>query len=134
MKYLLDTNICIAIINSKSKNALAKLQECEVGEVAISSITVAELRYGADKSSSKARNHTALDGFLSPFEILDFDQLSAAEYGVIRAQLETKGKPIGPLGTLIAAQAVAHKLTLVTNNEREFKRVSKIASIENWLI
>ena len=133
MHYLLDTNICISIINQKSSTVLQRLLDCEPGEVWLSSITVAELRYGATKSKSASRNHSALDNFLASFEIADFDTRSAIAYGAIRTELEKSGTPIGPLDTLIAAQAVAYNFTLVTDNVREFKRVKKLAGLENWL-
>ena len=132
MKYLLDTNICIAIINRRSPKAIKRLQNCEPGSVALSTISVAELRFGADKSQATTKNHYALDQFLLSLEIAEFDELSAIAYGVIRADLESKGTPIGPLDTLIAAQAVAHGLTLITNNKNEFDRVQKL-KVENWI-
>jgi tRNA(fMet)-specific endonuclease VapC len=133
MRYLLDTNICIAIINSRSPHALKRLSQCTVGDVAVSCISIAELRFGAAKSESPERNNSALDLFLSPLLALEFDDTDAMRYGQIRATLEAQGTPIGPLDTLIAAQSAAKNLTLVTNNTREFKRVQQIRFIENWL-
>ncbi|MBA3856702.1 MAG: VapC toxin family PIN domain ribonuclease [Cyanobacteria bacterium PR.3.49] len=133
MQYLLDTNVCITLINNRSADTLKRLLACEPGDVALSTITVAELRFGASKSKSAAKNHLALDSFFVPFEIVPFDEQSAIAYGAIRAELERTGKPIGPLDTLLAAQAVAHQLTMVTNNMREFQRVTQLKKIENWL-
>lgn len=131
MKYLLDTNICIYIINGKHQLPLTRLAQCKPGDVGISSITVAELRYGAAKSQAAERNNQALDQFLIPLEVVSFDEQSASFYGAVRANLERSGKPIGPLDTLIAAQALALELTLVTNNTSEFKRIKNL-KIENW--
>jgi tRNA(fMet)-specific endonuclease VapC len=131
MAYLLDTDICIGIINRRAPKVIAKLQEFQPGDLFVSTITVAELRFGAAKSQAVRRNHEALDSFLLPFMLLDFDELSATAYGAIRSFLERKGTPIGSMDTLIAAQAVAHQLILVTGNQREFRRVSELR-VENW--
>lgn len=130
MKYLLDTDICIYVINERPAAVLKRFREHGVGDIGITAITVAELAYGVEKSGS-ARNRAALERFLLPFELLDFDAEAAIAYGSIRASLERKGKPIGPLDTLIAAQAVSRALVLVTNNVREFRRVPGLA-VENW--
>jgi len=98
--------------------------------VAISSITLGELHYGIMKSSNPKNNQEALDKFLIPLDILDFDYFATIKYGKIRADLEKNGTPIGPLDTLIAAYAMSQKLTLVTNNEKEFKRIPDL-KIEN---
>lgn len=131
MKYLLDTNICIAIIKQHPKAAAERLLSCQSGEVGVSSITVAELRYGATKSQSAAKNHQALDLFLLPIEIAHFDEDAAHSYGQVRVDLEKHGTPIGPLDTLIAAHAIALGTALVTNNTREFKRIKQL-QLEDW--
>jgi tRNA(fMet)-specific endonuclease VapC len=100
-------------------------------DVAISVITEAELRTGAAKSTAPAKTARLVDNFLRPLTILEFLSSDAATYAQARAKLERAGTPIGPLDTLIAAQAVARKLTLVSNNEREFGRVAGL-SVENW--
>ncbi|MGV9141662.1 MAG: type II toxin-antitoxin system tRNA(fMet)-specific endonuclease VapC [Promethearchaeota archaeon] len=132
MEYLLDTNICIYIIKKRPGKVLDKFNTLSLGDVAISSITLAELHYGIMKSSNPKKNQEALDKFLTPLEILDFDYFATIDYGKIRADLEKKGTPIGPLDTLIAAHAKSQKLTLVTNNEKEFKRIPDL-KIENWV-
>ena len=132
MNYLLDTDICIYIIKRHPASVVARLRGCVPGEVALSSLTVAELRFGAEKSQSPDKNHDALDHFLSPFEVLPFDERVGAVYGEVRAKLERRGTPIGPLDTLIAAHALALGVTLVTNNEREFARVAGLRW-ENWV-
>jgi tRNA(fMet)-specific endonuclease VapC len=131
MNYLLDTNICVLLIRQKSPQVLAKLTGHLITDIAISAITVAELQYGVDKSSQPARNQQALDQFLLPLTIIAFDEQDAITYGQIRANLETKGMPIGALDTLIAAQAVRYNLILVTNNVHEFARVPGLV-IEDW--
>ena len=131
MNYLLDTNICIYIIRNKPSVVLKKVASKQPGQIAISTITVAELEYGIARSQYPDRNRVALLEFLLPFTILDFDQAASAEYGHIRSLLESMGKPIGPMDLLLAAQARAHGLVLVTNNEKEFRRVEGLR-VENW--
>jgi len=131
MNYLLDTNICIYIINRKPAAVLKRVQSKRPGQIAISTITIAELEYGVVRSRYPDRNRIALLEFLFPFTILDFDQKASMEYGQIRALLETKGKPVGPMDLLLAAQAKSHRLILVTNNGKEFQRIDALR-IENW--
>ena len=133
MKYLLDTNICIYIINEKPKNVLRKFEKYPVSEFGISSITHAELQYGVVKSKNKDTNQNALDEFLLPLTILPFhgERLMKC-YGEIRASLESKGKTIGPLDMLIAAHALGLHLTIISNNIKEFSRIPKL-KCENWV-
>ena len=131
MSHLLDTDICIALIRSRSPLIAERLRQQEVGTVALSAITVAELAYGAGKSSRPAENRRALDQFLHPFVIAPFDLAATAAYGRLRADLERRGTPIGPLDCLIAAHALSLGHTLVTANEREFGRIPDL-TIENW--
>lgn len=132
MKYLLDTNICIYIIKKKPEYVFKKFAELRIGEVGISSITLAELQFGVMKSSNPEKNKDALDRFLIPLEIFDFGHEETVAYGKIRSVLEKNGTPIGPLDTLIAAHAISLNLTLVTNNEKEFERVPGI-KMDNWV-
>jgi len=133
MKYLLDTNICIYIINEKPKKVLRKFEQYPVDEFAISSITHAELQYGVAKSKHKTKNQEALDEFLLPLTILPFHGKGLVErYGRIRAFLESTGKTIGPLDTLIAAHALSLNLTIVSNNIDEFSRIPNL-KCENWV-
>ena len=132
MNYLLDTNICIYIIKKKPSAVLKRLQSKQPGQIALSTITLAELEYGIARSRYPDRNRIALLEFLFPFVILDFDQRACLDYGRIRASLEAKGRPIGPMDLLLAAQAKSRNLILVTNNEREFKRIKGLR-IENWV-
>jgi len=131
MNYLLDTNTCVLLIRQKSPQVLARLTAHGLDDVGISSITVAELQYGVYKSSQVEQNQQALDQFLLPLNLLPFDEAAALRYGQIRASLERQGLPIGSLATLIAAQALSARLTLVTNNVCEFSRVAGL-TIEDW--
>jgi len=131
MKYMLDTNICIYIIKEKPRKVLEKFQTLDIGDICISMITFAELEYGIEKSNYPDKNRTALTSFLAPIEILPFSQKAAIQYGEIRAKLESQGKIIGAYDLMIGAHAKAENLILVTNNEKEFNRISQL-SIENW--
>lgn len=131
MKYLLDTNICVFVIRQKPPIVLQRFQRFAPDELGISTVTLAELRYGADHSSNPAQNHLALDDFLAALGIADFDALAADRYGQVRTDLERRGCPIGPLDTMIAAHALAAGLTLVTNNVGEFRRVAGL-TVEDW--
>jgi tRNA(fMet)-specific endonuclease VapC len=131
MRYLLDTNICIYLIKQKPPSLLRKFTGYTVGELAVSAITVAELTYGVAKSQRQQQNHQALEQFLAPLVILEFDYNAAIAYGTIRALLERQGTPIGALDTLIAAHALSRNLTVVSNNSREFLRVPELR-VENW--
>ncbi|MFW6001620.1 MAG: type II toxin-antitoxin system tRNA(fMet)-specific endonuclease VapC [Halanaerobium sp.] len=131
MKYMLDTNICIYIIKEKPKKVLDKVQTCNIGDICISMVTFAELQYGVEKSQYKDKNQTALASFLAPIEILPFEQNAAIKYGSIRADLENQGRIIGAYDLMIGAHAIAENLILVTNNTKEFKRITDL-SLENW--
>ena len=126
MKFLLDTNICIYIIKQKPPEVLQKFNAYQVGDIGISSITVAELEFGVQKSQFPAKNQQALAQFLLPLKIVNFDNAAATIYGDIRATLEKKGTPIGSLDTLIAAHALSLQVTLITNNVKEFSRVPNL--------
>ncbi len=132
MNYLLDTNTCIYIINNRPPEVAEKFLRIDVRQIALSSISVAELRYGAEKSGFGARNMKALEEFVASLVIRDFGNEASKTYATLRVQLERKGTPIGPLDTLIAAHALTLDTILVTNNLKEFKRVPKLR-LENWL-
>lgn len=133
IRFLLDTNICIYIIKQKPLKVLARLQSHSIGDVGISSITLAELRYGVSKSLHVEKNRQALDEFILPLEIAVFDENAAWEYGMIRAYLEKTGKAIGSMDMLIGAHALALGATLVTNNVKEFKRIRRL-KIADWTV
>ena len=126
----LDTNTCIYIINNRPPNVLERFRKYKAGEVGISSIAASELAYGVAKSGS-LKNRKALEMFLAPLQILPFDSQCLWFYADLRASLEKQGQSIGPMDTLIAAQALSIDGTLVTNNIKEFMRVPKL-KLENW--
>lgn len=130
--WMLDTGICIALIKRQPSELIDRLKKHKPGEVAVSSITLAELNFGVSKSAQPEKNRAALDQFLLPLEILAFDDAAAECYGHIRAALEIDGTPIGPLDTLIASHALSIDSTVVTNNVREFSRVKGLR-VENWM-
>jgi len=132
MKLLLDTNICIFIIKQRPVTVLNRFLEYQVGDIGISSITLAELRYGVAKSTHREKNAKALDEFVIPLEVVSYDESAAHVYGDIRAALEKAGTPIGSMDMLIAAHAVSLGIPLVTNNTREFIRVPSL-NIIDWI-
>jgi tRNA(fMet)-specific endonuclease VapC len=127
---LLDTNICIYIINTKPPEVLERFNRFRLGEIGLSSVVAAELAYGVAKSGSE-RNRRALEMFLAPLDLLPFDEAAIWAYGELRADLERRGQPIGALDTMIAAHALSLNAVLVTNNTREFSRVAGL-QLENW--
>ena len=130
MKYLLDTDTCIYALK-QNESVIGRLLAAPREDVVVSVITEAELRTGAAKSSNPSTTLRRVENFLRPMTLIEFTSDDAAAYATVRAKLERAGTPIGPLDTLIASQAVARKLTLVSNNEREFRRVAGL-SVENW--
>ncbi len=132
MKYLLDTNTCIYIIKKKPVEVLERFQSLPLGDVGISTITLSELQYGVAKSTQPEKNQQALQQFLIPLEIVEFDYEASVVYGELRVHLEKTGQPIGALDMLIAAHAKSLDITIVTNNEREFRRVPNL-KVENWV-
>ena len=131
MKYLIDTNICIYIMNKLPAGVIKKFKQFALGDVGISTITVSELQYGVAKSIHRKENQQRLEQFMAPLEILAYDEMAAKTYGDIRFYLEKYGQSIGPLDVLIAAHALSKNLILVTNNEKEFKRIKNL-QVENW--
>lgn len=131
MKYLLDTNVCIALINGGDRSVGARVLALTPGEIGLCSAVKAELIYGARRSQRVADNLARLRTFFRSFESLPFDDVAAEHYGVIRAQLESLGTPIGGNDLIIAATALAADVVLVTRNEREFRRVPALA-VEVW--
>ena len=132
MIYMLDTNVCINVIRVRSRAVIDRIRSHGMDDIVVSAITLSELQHGVYKSERPEQNRVALLEFLVPFTVLPYDDAAARVYGEIRAQLEKQGSPIGPMNMLIAAHALSQGLTLVTNNEREFRRVSGL-SIENWI-
>ncbi|MGD9187243.1 MAG: type II toxin-antitoxin system VapC family toxin [Desulfobacteraceae bacterium] len=132
MKYLIDTNICIYIMNNRPADVIQKFKKVNLGEIGVSTITISELQYGVAKSQRPKNNQIRLNEFIAPLEILPYDRAAAKTYGDIRYHLEKIGQPIGPLDLLIAAQAVSQNLIVVTNNDKEFVRIRKL-KVENWV-
>jgi tRNA(fMet)-specific endonuclease VapC len=133
MKLLLDTSICIYIIKQQPANVLERFLVYQIGDIGISSITLSELRCGVAKSARREENTKALDEFITPLEVVAYDEAAANVYGEIRATLEKAGTPIGSMDMLIAAHAVSLGIPLVTNNTGEFLRVPSIHLID-WTV
>lgn len=133
MRYMLDTNMCIYIIKKNPKHVLERFNAFSLGDICISSVTLAELMYGVEKSQHHQENKAALEQFTLPLEVLPFDDSAASHYGKIRTYLEKQGQPIGPMDLMIAAHAQCTHMTLVTNNMKEFTRIPQLL-VENWLI
>ena len=135
MKYLLDTNVCIALINGSPEKVRRRYMQAERDSAfAISAIVLHELQYGIAKSELVAQNARALEAFLHRgIAVLDFDRSAALAAAKIRVDLERKGKRIGEYDTLIAGHALAENLVLVTANAREFNRVRGL-TLEDWTI
>ena len=131
MQYMLDTDICIHLIRKKALALLRKIEAHKPEDLCLSSITLSELEYGVHKSDRPDQNSIALTQFVSPFTILPFDQAAAIRYGILRADIEDSGKPIGSMDMLIAAHALSAGLTLVTGNTNEFDRVKGL-KVVNW--
>jgi tRNA(fMet)-specific endonuclease VapC len=130
--YLLDTNICIYIINKRPKSIINKIKNHKPNEIKISVISIAELEYGASKSLYREKNRSALTDFLLSFEIIPFTIKDAEIYGIIRSELERNGEVIGPYDMQLASQALSRDYIFVTNNTQEFKRIRKL-KLENWV-
>ncbi len=129
---MLDTNICIYLIKNNPLHVREKFEMLKPGDVLLSSIVLAELMYGIAKSRKKKRNLAALEMFLMPLEVVEFNANAAEIYGDIRAGLECVGKIIGGNDLLIAAHALSLDVTLVSNNTKEFSRVAGL-QLENWV-
>ena len=131
MRHLLDTNTCVDYLTGRYPKVVARLQRSSPGQLCLSSVVVAELRYGADHSARRRTNHGRIDALLDEIDCLDFDLRAAATYGRVRAQLEAVGTPIGPNDMLTAAHALSRGLTVVTDNIAEFGRVKGLR-VESW--
>ncbi|MCL2180054.1 MAG: type II toxin-antitoxin system VapC family toxin [Treponema sp.] len=133
--YLLDTNICIFIIKKKNDKLIEKIKQNRNNKLYISSITMAELEFGIENADPayNAKNRIALMEFLSIFEIINFDENAAKEYGKIKKDLKDRKCLIGPFDMLIGAHAKSLKMTLITNNTNEFNRIKEL-NIEDWTI
>ena len=131
LKYMLDTNIVIYTLKNRPR-AVRERFTTHNGQMCISSVTLMELIYGAEKSANTEQNLRVIEGFSARLDVLAFDPIAAAHSGQIRAELANKGKPIGPYDQMIAGHARANGLIVVTNNAREFRRVPGLR-LENWV-
>ncbi|MEA3412313.1 MAG: type II toxin-antitoxin system VapC family toxin [Pseudomonadota bacterium] len=130
--WMLDTNICIYIIKHRPPEVIERFRNLHVSEVAVSSVTVLELAFGVNKSRYQEKSVSALSRFLQPLVVVDFNREDGETAGALRADLERRGRPIGPYDLQIAAQALRREITLVTNNLREFERIEGL-NLENWV-
>lgn len=132
IKYMLDTNICINTIKNKPQ-AVREAFTLHSGRMCISSVTLMELIYGAEKSAAPEKNLRVVEGFVARLEVLNYGNDAAIQTGQIRAELAKAGTPIGPYDSMIAAHARSLGLIMVTNNTREFERISGLR-LEDWSI
>jgi tRNA(fMet)-specific endonuclease VapC len=131
LRYMLDTNICIFTIKNKPQVVREAFNRYH-GQLAISTVTLMELIYGAERSAAPERNLAIVEGFAARLDVLDYDIQGAAHTAQLRAELAKAGTPIGPYDRMIAGHARARGLTLVTNNLREFQRVPGLR-VEDWV-
>ncbi len=131
--YLLDTNICIFLIKKKNPLLIEKFKKNYNKGIFISSLTLAELEYGVENSEHIEKNRLSLIEFLTIFEILNFEQKDAKEFGIIKRDLRNSGKMIGAIDALLAAQSISRKLIFITNNTKEFERINNL-KIEDWTL
>lgn len=131
LSHMLDTNICIYVMRDRHPIPRARFLALE-GKLSVSSVTVGELAYGAEKSGRPKQNLEELDMFLSQVRVIDFDEMAARHYGQLRSELERAGTRCGPYDTQIGAHARSRGLIIVTNNRREFDRMPGLR-VENWV-
>lgn len=131
MRHLLDTNACVDYLTGRYPKVVAHIQRSSPEDLCLSSVVVAELRYGADRSVRRRANHARIDVLIDEIECLDFDLRAAATYGQVRAELEAGGTPIGPNDMLIAAHALCRGFAVVTDNVAEFGRVKGLR-VQSW--
>lgn len=130
--YVLDTNICIYIINNRPRKVVEKIKTFKPSQIKLSAISIGELEYGVSKSKNREKNRIALIDFISAFDILSFGDNDAEVFGLLRADLEFRGEVIGSYDMQIASQAITNDLILVTNNIKEFKRIKELR-LDNWV-
>jgi tRNA(fMet)-specific endonuclease VapC len=129
--HMLDTNMCIYVMRNRPSELLERF-DAAAADLCVSAVTLAELRFGAEKSINAARNHGAIDAFVARLPVLNFGPAAALHYGQLRAELTRAGTPCGPFDTQIGAHARSEGLTVVTNNRREFDRMPGLR-VENWI-
>ena len=133
IEYLLDTNICIYLIKKCPPEVFKRFQQIQLKQLHIPTVTVFELYYGIQKNNSHQRNLLALENFIAPLTVVDFNLEAAQKAAQIRDTLQKKGTPIGPYDTQIAAIALSLNMVLLTNNTREFNRIEGL-KLENWVV
>lgn len=131
MKYLLDTNVWVDYLTGRYPTVVTRIQQSPPDDLCLSSVVMAELRYGAEKSQRKRANHRLLDTLAREVRCVDFDLDGTSAYGALRTAQERRGRPLGPYDMMIAAHARSLDLVLVTDNEREFNQVKSL-QVENW--
>ena len=131
--YLLDTDVCIYLLRGRAPAVAERLRNLPLEEIGTTAITVAELRYGALRSTRPRENARRVDLFVAPLTVLPFDQEAGQHFARVKAQLAAAGQLIGPMDLLIAGIALANGAILVSNNSREFDRVQSLR-VENWLV
>ena len=131
MKYLLDTNVWIDYLTGRYPTVVKRIQQSPPDDLCLSSVAMAELRYGAEKSRRKKFNHALLETLAREVRCVDFDLDGARTYGELRTAVEKRGTPLGPYDMMIAAHALSLGLIVVTDNEREFRHVKSL-QVENW--
>jgi len=129
--YMLDTDMCSYIIKEHPESVRHRFQTLAMEQLCISVVTYAELIYGVERSSSKRVNRPIIEDFVRHLDVMDWDTEAADQYGVIRAELEAAGTPIGAMDMMIAAHAKSIKAVLVTNNQKHFTKVKGL-KIDNW--
>jgi tRNA(fMet)-specific endonuclease VapC len=134
MRWMLDTNTLVYVLNARPQHqrVLDRFNEHDSQKLCLSSITLAELRFGVAQSQRRDETQKKLDRVIGALTVMPFEDDAAMAYGVLRAALQAEGQPIGPLDTLIAGHALSEGATLVTNNLREFSRVKGLR-LENWI-
>ncbi len=132
IRYMLDTDICSYVIRERPLEVFEKFKKVEVNQLCISVVTYAELIYGVEHSSSRKINRPIIDDFVRHLDIITWDEDAAEHYGKIRAFLRAEGNIIGSMDMMIAAHARSRNMTLITNNDKHFKRVPNLR-IENWV-
>jgi tRNA(fMet)-specific endonuclease VapC len=131
--YLVDTNICIFAINNRSIKTVENIKNHFNKGLYISSLTIAELEYGIENSKKIEKNRIAMLKFISVFDVLNFTEFDAIEYGKLKTKLKNSGEIIGPIDMLLAAQALSNDFIFITNNVKEFERVEGLV-VEDWSI
>ena len=131
MNYMLDSDVCIYLMQEDNLSLFSKLDEIDESNLFISTVVLSELQFGISNSYQKEANQSILNSFLKRLKIVSYNEKCAFYYGEIRVNLRRQGTPIGPNDLFIAAHAIAENSTLITNNTREFKRIDNL-KVVSW--